>query len=544
MYVAVVPNRNSPPAILLRESYRFGNTVKTRTLANLSRWPQVRIDALRQVLRGDLDGVAPEGEPVCGPVFGLLYALKQIADEIGITAALGRKRFGKLQQFLTLARVAHQGSRLSAVRWAKDQAVAENLGLTAFDEDDLYAALDEIADRQETIEVSLYRRYIKREGEVPVLFLYDVTSSYFEGEKNELAAYGYNRDGKKGKKQLVIGLMTDAQGEPICVRVFSGNTADPATVSEQIQGLKERFRVQEVVFVGDRGMVKANGKAALTERGMRYITALTDPQIRKLLKRGVIQLGLFDERVCEVEADGRRYLLRKNESEARKEMHRLEDKLKKLYEKVRVRNEVMTGSLRCQPEAGLRSLQKWMDHYRLSSFVSLRLDVKKVKVEINLAAKEKATELSGCYIIETDVPKAMMDAQTAHDRYKDLAHVERDIRTLKTGLLEVRPIFLQKAGRTRGHVFVCLLALKLSREVQRRLSAVFETTDDNPYTVTLKDALAALGRLCLLSYRIDKSRTVTRLPRPDAHQQRILEALHVPLPSGFNVGRSKNSVSL
>ena len=358
MYIAVVPNRNSPPAILLRESYRSGKKVKTRTLANLSRWSQARIDALRQVLRGDWDGVVPEEGPVCGPVFGLLYALKQVADDIGITAALGRNRFGKLQQFLTLARVAHQGSRLSAVRWAKDQAVEEILGLTPFDEDDLYAALDEIANRQEAIEVLLYRRYVKRVGGAPVLFLYDVTSSYFEGEKNELAAYGYNRDGKKGKKQIVIGLMTDAQGEPICVRVFSGNTADPATVSEQIRILKERFGVQEVVFVGDRGMVKTNGKAALTECGMRYITALTDPQIRKLLKRGAIQLGLFDEAVCEVEADGRRYLLRKNESEAQKEMHRLEDKLKKLHEKVNARNDVVTGSLRCQPEAGLRSLQK------------------------------------------------------------------------------------------------------------------------------------------------------------------------------------------
>ncbi|MGH9340847.1 MAG: IS1634 family transposase [Acidobacteriota bacterium] len=212
--------------------------------------------------------------------------LKQVADALGLSSISGNHRLGKLALFLTLARVAHQGSRLSAVRWAQDQAVEEVLGLGAFDEDGLYGALDDLARRQEKIEQRLYERYVKRRGGAPILFLYDVTSTYLEGENNELAEFGYNRDGKRGKLQIVVGLLTDAEGEPPAVRVFSGSRSDPTTVADQIEILKQRFHVQEVVFVGDRGMVKWKGKQALSEAGLRYLTALTDPQMRKLLKRG------------------------------------------------------------------------------------------------------------------------------------------------------------------------------------------------------------------------------------------------------------------
>ena len=266
MYIASVPNRNSPPAILLRESFRDHGKVKTRTLANLTSWAPTRIEALRQVLRGDFDQLPP-GEPLLGPIFGLLFVLKQIADQLGLTAAMGHSRLGKLALFLILARVAHQGSRLSASRWAQDHAVSEVVGLASFDEDDLYAALDDLCARQEKIERALYHQYQRRSGKQPPrLFLYDVTSSYLEGERNELGAFGYNRDGKKGKLQIVIGLLTDAAGEPLAVRVFEGNRSDPTTVAEQIKIVKEQFQVEELVFVGDRGMVKSKGKQALARK--------------------------------------------------------------------------------------------------------------------------------------------------------------------------------------------------------------------------------------------------------------------------------------
>jgi len=529
MYIATVPNRTSPPAILIRESYRDQGKVKSRTIANISSWDPARIEALRRALRGDFDHLAA-ADPTVGPVFGLFYVLDRIAEELGIASALGKTRLGKLALFLVLVRLVHQGSRLSAVRWAEDHAVAEVLGLGPFDEDDLYAALDDLCARQEKIEQTLYQRYLRRRGAPPALFLYDITSTYLEGEHNALGEYGYNRDGKRGKLQIVIGLLTDREGEPLAVRVFAGNTADPVTIADQIKLVKEQFGVAELVFVGDRGMVKSKGRQALKDADLRYITALTDPQIRRLLSEGTLQLGLFHEKVCEVEADAVRYLLRKNDSEAAREKHRLQDKLAKLSGKIERRNRQVEASVRCQPEAGSRQLQAWIARHKLMGLVELRLEARVLTLVKNEAAIDRALELAGCYVVTSDVPKDQMSGQEVHDSYVGLQKVERDFRAMKTGLLEVRPVFVRKESRTRGHVFACMLALKISREMERRLQAAFGTTDLDAHTITLPDALASLSRLCLLHYPIDADTTVTRLPRADVRQKEILTALGVTLP--------------
>jgi transposase len=278
-------------------------------------------------------------------------------------------------------------------------------------------------------------------------------------------------------------------------------------------------------------MVKSKGRAALCAAGLRYITALTDPQIRRLLKEGTLQMGLFHEQVCEVEADGVRYLLRKNQAEAARQRRRVEDKLLKLAGKVERRNEQVRTSPRCQPEAGLRSLQLWVARYKLSGLVELRLEERMVVLERRPTALEQALELAGCYVVVSDVPKAQLSGQEVHDSYVSLQKVERDFRQMKTGLLAVRPVFVRKESRTRGHVFCCLLALKLSRELERRLQAAFGTTDADPHALTLDDALKALGRLCLLHYQVDEQITVTRLPKPDERQKQILAALKLRLPS-------------
>jgi transposase len=472
-----------------------------------------------------------EDTPTLGPIFGVLYVLNRIAEELGIASAIGKSRLGKLALFLVLARVAHQGSRLSAVRWVEDHAVAEILGLNKFDEDDLYAALDDLCARQEKIEKVLYKRYLNKKKSPPALFLYDVTSSYLEGEHNALGEYGYNRDGKRGKLQIVIGLLADSEGEPLAVRVFAGNTADPATVADQIKLVKEQFGVEELIFVGDRGMVKSKGKQALKDVGLRYISALTDPQIRRLLAEGTLQLGLFDEKICEVEANNVRYLLRKNEAEAAKEHHRLQDKLAKLEMKIEKRNKQVRDSKRCRPEAGSRQLQPWIVRHKLTDLVELRLEGQALILVKNEAAAERAMELAGCYVVVSDVPKEKMTGQEVHDSYMGLQKVERDFRSMKTGLLEVRPVFVRKESRTRGHVFACMLALKICREMESRLKAAFDTTDSNKYAITLPDALAALSRLCLLNYAIDTKTTVTRLPKPDARQKEILAAIGVSMPA-------------
>jgi len=529
MYIAAIPNRSSPPAILLRESFRHQGKVKSRTLANLSDWAPSRIEALRKALHGDFDNLAVS-DPTVGTVFGLLHVLKQVAEDLGITAALGKSRLGKLALLIVLVRLAHQGSRLSSVRWAENHAVTEVLGVNRFDEDDLYAALDDLCARQEQIERKLYERYLRLRGAPPSLVLYDVTSSYLEGEHNALGAFGYNRDGKRGKLQIVIGLLADSQGEPLAVRVFAGNTSDPVTVADQIKLVKEQFGVEELVFVGDRGMVKSKGQQALHAAGLRYITALTDPQIRRLLAKGTLQLGLFHEKVCEVEADGVRYVLRKNETTAAREQHRLQDKLVTLEGKIAQRNQQVQASERCRPEAGSRQLQTWIGRHKLTALVELRLEGRALLLVKNEATTERAMELAGCYVVTSDVRQEHMTDQEVHDSYVSLQKVERDFRSMKTGLLEVRPVFVRKESRTRGHVFGCMLALKISREMERRLTAAFGTTDSNPHAITLPDALASLSRLCLLHYPINSDTTVTRLPKPDARQKEILTALGVALP--------------
>jgi transposase len=531
MFIDVVPNRNSPPAILLRESFREGSKVRKRTIANLSSWPASRVEVFRRLLRGELDAL-PLQELFQGPIFGLLFVLKRIADQLGLSGAIGHTRLGKLALFLVLARLPHQGSRLSAVRWAQDHAVSEVLGLASFDEDDLYTALDDLCARQEKIERVLYHQYQRRRGhQPPRLFLYDVTSSYLEGECNQLGAFGYGRDGKKGKLQIVIGLLTDAAGEPLAVRVFEGNRSDPTTVAEQIKIVKEQFEVEELVFVGDRGMVKSKGKQALEQANLRYITALTDPQIRGLLKRKILQLELFSEQLCEVEDQGVRYVLRKNEMEAARGRHRLEDKLAKLEEKIAARNQETKNKQRCQPEAGKRKLEAWAVQHKLQGLVTVKLEGRMLLLERQEAALATSLELAGCYVVTTNVLPASMSAQEVHDSYVSLQKVERDFRAMKTGLLEVRPLFVRKESRTRGHVFCCMLALKLSREMERRLREHFGTTDSNPHAITLCDALTALGSLCLMQYKVDEKTTVTKLPRPSANQTKILTALGVTLPA-------------
>jgi transposase len=442
---------------------------------------------------------------------------------------LGSTQQAHLILFLVLARIAHGGSRLSAVRFAQQHAAEDLLQLSSFDENDLYAALDWLASQQAQVEQRLFESHMRRRGHPPVLVLYDVTSSYLEGEQNELGAFGYNRDGKRGKLQIVIGLLTADDGEPLAVRVFEGNTADPATVAEQIELLKAQFRIDEVVLIGDRGMIKSKGKRAINSEGWRYITALTNAQIRTLLKTNILQPDLFDGNITEVEHDGKRLILRRNESIRRRECQRREDKLSCLQEKMKARNAFVDTHPRAKAQAGLNQLQRWLKQYKLAAFVSLTLDGRHIECHIDQAAMADNALLDGCYTLETNVTPAQMDAVTVDARYRDLQKVERNFRTLKTGFLEVRPIFLRKAARTKAHVFIAMLALKITRTVEDRLHQAFGTTQQDNKAPTLDDALVALSRLTYLHYDINGQR-VTRLARPDPFQSAIFSALGLTFP--------------
>lgn len=491
------------------------------TLANLSKLPDGLVAVIAKYCEAErsgqpLDALAGDGEVSVGPVYGPLASLRSLARELGIEAALGSSREAKLALFLVLARVAHRGSRLSAVRWAEDQAVCAALGLDGFDEDDLYGALDWLEGQQARVEAALAAG-----RKLGTVFLYDVSSSYLEGQQNELAAPGYNRDGKRYKKQIVLGLLTDDSGEPLSVQVYRGNTSDPVTVADQIEKLAERFEAKNVVLVGDRGMIRGPGKALLAARGFHYITSLTDPEIRALLEKGTLQADLFDEKVTEVDGGGVRYILRRNAAMTERTRNRRADQLAKVQQKVLARDAQVADSKRASPEVSLRQAQRWLAAYKLDRFVTPCLEGKAVRLQIDPEAVARVELLDGCYVVVSDAPAAVADATTLWDRYGDLQKVERDFRLLKTGALEIRPLFLRKAGRTRAHAFVAMLALRIVRALERRVA---------PLGLTVQDALERLAAVRLVSLA-DPALGLWRLPaRYHEPVQTVLGALP-PLPT-------------
>jgi len=494
-----------------------------RTLANLSKLPEPLVELIDRYCKAEragepLDAFVSSGEPVIGPAYGQLAVLLTIARDLGVVRALGDSRLGRLALFLVLARIAHQGSRLSAVRWAETQAVDPLLDLGRFDEDDLYAALDWLDENQDAIEDAL--------APVPtgdVVFLYDVTSTYVEGQHHELAAPGYNRDGKRYKKIIVAGLLTDAAGEPISIQLYKGGTADPQTVNDQVNKLVQRFGVKEAVFVGDRGMVKAKGRDFLQEHGLRYVTSLTKPEIRKLLKEGQLQFDLFDEELVEVPGDaGKRYILRRNPATTDRARSRRADQLAKVRRKVAERNAKVAESPRCDPDVSLRKAVEWLKTYKLHRFVSARLDGRLVVLEIDESAKGEVELLDGCYVVVSDVPAEAASAEVLWERYGDLQLVERDFRTLKTDFLELRPIFHRKASRTRGLAIVAMLALKIVRELRRHVAPLGLTAED------ALDRLQAVRLVTLADPALGLWRLPTRWPLVVQELLDVLPALTAP----------------
>jgi hypothetical protein len=491
------------------------------TLANLSRLPV----ALVALIEGFCQGLVPNpavrsapgtGAPAVqvGPCYGLLAGLHALARELGIVRAVGEAtRTQRLALYLIYARLAFQGSRLSAARASEDHAVREVLQVGAFDEDDLYAALEYLAAHQRAIEQALAPK-----AAPGAVFLYDVTSVYFEGEHNELAAFGYNRDGKRGKKQMVAGLLTDGTGAPLSIQLYAGNTSDPPTFLDAVEQLKVRFGTEEIAVVGDRGMIKALGQAALGEANFRYVTALTDPQVRALLKAGVLQLGLFEDQPAEVTVGNKRYVLRCNPQTQARERARRTDQWARVREWMETRNAAVAKSARGDPQSSLRGAQARVQKYRLGGWVSVRLEDRQLRWSEDTQAREKEAQLDGCYVVESDLPVTAARTQAVHDRYLDLTRVERDFRTLKTGLLEIRPVFLRKADRTRGHALVSLLALKLARALETRVASLGLTVADaverlkGVRLVCLGDADLGLWRLAD-SYPAAQTQVLGVLPK-------------------------------
>lgn len=485
MYVAVVPNRNSPPAVLLREAFRQDGKVRNRTLANLSHWPAEQIQALRQVLKGDysrmpvLDSAFQITRSLPhGHVAAVLATIRHLKLETILDAEASRERDRALA--LIAARILEPASKLATSRSLRPETCHHSLGteleLGALNEDDLYAALDWLLARQPQIETLLARRHL-RQG---TLVLYDLTSSYFEGHHCPLAEYGYSRDERRSNPQIVFGVLSSPEGCPVAVEVFEGHTSDPKTVATQVAKLRQRFQLERIVLVGDRGMLtqKRIEEDLRPHQGLEWITALRAPQIQKLASDGAVQLSLFDQQdLAEIQHPdypGERLIVCRNPLLAAERLRKRGELIEAAEKKLR---DIEAATKR--PRQPVRSVEK------ISYLVGKALATSKVEKyfrwwitpqglhwERDPERIQRDAALDGIYVLRTTVSEQHLDSAQTVLAYKRLAAVERAFRSLKSVDLHVRPIHHRLPDRVRAHVFAAMLSYYVEWHMRQALAPV------------------------------------------------------------------------
>jgi hypothetical protein len=489
MYIEAVPNRNSPPAILLRESYREGGKVRKRTLCNLSNWPAAHVEGLRGVLKGGT--VIPAERDAFTITRSLPHG--HVAAALGTTRKIGLDRLlgpdGNRCRDLILAlligRILDPVSKLAAARMLSPATAAsslgEALGLGEVDEDELYAALDWLGERQPAIETALARRHL-RNG---TLVLYDVSASYLEGRCCPLARRGYSRDGKKGSLQIVYGLLCASDGCPVAIEVFAGNTADPMTLAPQIAKLKQRFGLEHVVLVGDRGLItEARISEDIKSAGLDWITALRAPAIKDLLNNGLIQLSLFDQRdmasITSPEYPGERLVVCRNPDLAAERGRKREELLLATEHDlagIRKRVERQRAPLRGTAAIAL-AVGEVLNRHKMKKHFDLAITDTSFRFARKSAEIAAEAAMDGLYVVRTNLPEATLDDAATVRSYKSLDHVEQAFRCLKRVDLQIRPVYHWLEGRVRAHVFLCMLAYELEWHMRQRLAPMlFDETD-------------------------------------------------------------------
>jgi hypothetical protein len=525
MHIEVVPNRNSKPCILLRESFREGGKVRKRTLANLSKLPQAAVEGLRVLLRGGsvVEDLSQSFEVIRSRPYGHVTAVLGTLRQLGLDHEISPQRCPErdLVVAMIVARILEPCSKLATSRGLGEEAhlstLVEELDLSQVDEAKLYAAMDWLFVRQATIEQRLARRHLQ-DGS---LVLYDVTSTYFEGRTCPLAQIGYSRDGKKGTLQIVFGLLCNREGCPVAVEVFAGNTADPKTLSPQVAKVRERFGLQRVVFVGDRGMLTS---ARLREdfegvAGLGWISALRTTEIQKLVAGPGFQFSLFDERdfgeVQSPEFPGERLIACRNpllqEERARKREELLaatEQELDLIVQATQRPKNRLQGKDRI----GLR-VGKVRDRFKVGKHFLLTITETSFTYHRNQQGIDAEAALDGIYVIRTNVPASELSAEDVVRSYKSLSTVERAFRSYKSVDLHVRPIYHQLPERVRTHVFLCMLAYYVEWHMRKRLAPLLFDDEDPPAGQPLRSSIVAPAkRSPRAEQKVLTRRTVDNLP--------------------------------
>ena len=502
MYIESVPNRNSPPAILLRESYRDAGKIKKRTIANLSDWPTEIVEGLRTLLKGgkvapaDQESIIVRRALPHGHVAAVLGTLRNI----GLDRMLGppRNRCRDLVIAMIVARLIAPASKLATARMldplTASSSLGEVLGLGPVDEDELYVALDWLGERQEAIEKALARKHL-HDG---TLVLYDVSSSYVEGRCCELARLGYNRDGKKGKLQIVYGLLCAADGCPVAIEVFEGDTGDPRTLAAQIDKVKKRFALERVALVGDRGMItQARLDAEIAPAGLDWITALRAPAIRTLVEAGALQMSLFDQRdmaaITSPDYPGERLIVCRNPDLARERTRKREDLLAATEADLAVIAAAVRRArnpLRGEAEIALK-VGAVVNRHKVAKHFELSIGEASFSFHRKTEAITAEAALDGIYVVRTNLPKKLLDDAATVGAYKSLARVERAFRSLKTVDIHLRPIFHWTTPRVRAHVLLCMLAYHVEHHMRARLAPMLYDETDHEAAAAMRASIVA-----------------------------------------------------
>jgi len=497
MHIHVVPNRGSPPTVLLRESYREGSKVCKRTLANLSGLAASQIDAIRAALRGeDLRPVAQTFEITASRPHGHVQAVALAMQRLGVASVLASKPCRELDLVLAMvaSRIVAPHTKLATTRWWHTTTLAADFAVAECDEDDLYAAMDWLLERQDAIQKKLAARHLAEASMV----LYDLSSSYFEGSCCPLAKLGYSRDGKKGMLQVNYGLLTDARGCPVAVSVHEGNVADSKTFMPQVVRLREEFGVKQLVMVGDRGMISSKDIQQMREsEGVAWITALKSVQIRSLIEQKQLQLDLFDERnlleLSSPDYPGERLVACRNTQLARLRAHKRQDLLAATEIKLaKLKARVDAGKLAGQDEIGVR-VGKIINQYKVSKHFELAIGQNSLAFTRKSDSIDAEAALDGIYIIRTSVPAQQMDSPQCVRNYKALANVERAFRSLKTMDLKVRPIHHRTANRVRAHILLCMLAYYVEWHMRQAWAPLMFADEDQAAKAT-RDPVAPAQR--------------------------------------------------
>ena len=518
---------------LLREYVSKDGQPGRRTRGRVAGLGHKQLLALRDFLKRGCPGFALEGCQVRDSrEFGGVHAVLQVLKDLQLDKLIYTRREPWVRYVLAMiaGRVVYQGSKLSLTNLWRDTALWSlcGLGEDRPDVDECYAAMDRLLERQSAIQKALARKHLK-DG---CLVLYDVTSSYFEGEydDSELVTFGYNRDGKRGHKQIVIGLMTDARGCPVGVSVYRGNTNDQKTLADRVRELKQTYGLRDVIMAGDRGMLTSARLSELSEAGMRSVTALTHPQMLKLIQRKVIQPGLFDEREIAEVRDGDdpsvRYMLCRNPLTAEKERHTREaliGKTREAFEKL-----ARSRKRRTAEELGA-AVGKALARWKVGKFFTWRVDGGKLEWEVDEARVQQEQDLDGCYVVRTDVSSEVWNKDQAVGSYRQLAVVEGGFRQLKTVSLEIRPTYHHLDRRIEAHVFVCMLGYYVQWHMVQRLRSLFEADGegkDRRWTFAIVlERLKAIREQTLVVEGAD----IRLKSTPDQEQQSLLDLLDVAL---------------